>query len=75
MKATHPDGRTFDGDVNEFHRTYGPAGFVLDDDAPTTAGPGMDDEQAPAGDAKSAADPAQAEPKQSKPAAKKANGK
>ena len=59
MKAVHDDGREFEGDEAEFFRTYQPAGFVkVDADA----------------DAKSAADSAEAEPTQSKPAAKKANG-
>jgi hypothetical protein len=61
MKATHPDGRTFDGDENEFDRTYGPAGFVKVDER------AVDDEAAVAADdAKSAADPDDAEPKKAK---------
>jgi hypothetical protein len=30
MKATHKDGREFEGDEAEFYRTYQPAGFVAD---------------------------------------------
>ena len=34
MKAVHPDGRTQENvTVNEFFRTYGPAGFVPVEDA------------------------------------------